>query len=299
MLNIGLKHFMKLLLAVRTPAAKFTGVHEIAYAKLSIINYSLSLMRSLTLSCQLSIIFLLFVTSCAKEVYTDEDAANSKREAQKVGMTVMIRDINSQVTDMSGFAVSTSQCGEDIKAVTSADGTANMMLVKGDAVLRVEKNGYVTVTAVVSTNATEKERNNTVVIIPVFTDEQASGSLKGTVSVKMIPSVEEPLAGAMVSIDVDMNELMRLAFPGMSNNINKYQPGALTYSSASLMQPMRTGISGEFQFEIPATVADITYTINVHETALTPYIFCSASQTIVTNGQNNPMVFFQLTPYEK
>jgi len=39
---------------VRTPAAKFADTHELAGNMLSIINYSLSLMRSLTLSCQLS-----------------------------------------------------------------------------------------------------------------------------------------------------------------------------------------------------------------------------------------------------
>ena len=166
--------------------------------------------------------------------------------------------------------------------------------------LRVEKNGYVAVTAVVTTNPTEKERNNTVVIIPVFADtQQAVGILNGTVLVKMIPSSEEPLADALVSIDVDITDLMRLAFPGLNSNISKYQPGALTYSSASLMQPVRTDVSGAFQFTIPATVADLTYTVNIHEMALTPYTFCSANQTVVTNGQNNPVVFFQLTPYEK
>ena len=244
-------------------------------------------------------VLLIFVSSCAKEIYTDEDAANSKREAQKVGLTVMIRDIDNQITDMSGFTVSSSQCGEDVKAVTSADGTANIMLVKGDAVLHVKKDGYVAVTAVVTTNATEKERNNTVVIIPVFADEQASGYLNGTASVKTTPSAEEPLSGALVSIDVNMNELMRLAFPGLNGNIEKYQPGALTYSSTNIMQPVRTGISGEFRFAIPATAAEVTYTINVHETELTPHIFCSANQTVVTNGQNSPAVSFQLIPYEK
>jgi hypothetical protein len=244
-------------------------------------------------------VLLIFASSCAKEVYTTEDATNSKREAQKVGLTVMIRDTNSQVTDMSGFAVTTSQCGEDIKGVTSADGTANLMLVKGDAVLQVKKDGYVAVTAMVTTNATETERNNTVVIIPVFSDDLASGTLDGTVSVKLLPSAEEPLADALVSIDVDMDDLMRLAFPGMSGNIDKYRPGALTYSSVNLMQPVRTDASGAFRFAIPATVTDLTYTVNVHETALTQHTYCSANQTVVTNGQNSPAVFFQLTPYEK
>jgi hypothetical protein len=244
-------------------------------------------------------VLLIFASSCAKEVYTNEDAVNSKREAQKVGLTVMIRDINSQTTDISGFTVTTSQCGEDIKGVTSADGIASLMLVKGDAALQVKKDGYVTVTAVVTTSATGKERNNTVVIIPVFADEQASGTLDGTVSVKMVPSAEEPLADALVSIEVDTDDLMRLAFPGMNANIDKYRPGALAYSSASLMLPVRTSASGAFRFAIPATVSDLTYTVNVHETALTQHTYCSANQTVVTNGLNSPMIFFQLTPYEK
>ncbi|MDR1171314.1 MAG: hypothetical protein LBL24_02550 [Bacteroidales bacterium] len=240
-------------------------------------------------------VLLIFASSCAKEVYTSEDAVNSKREAQKTGLTVMIRDINSQTTDMSGFSVTASQCGEDIKSVTSADGIASLMLVKGDAVLQVEKEHYVAVTAVVTTGATVTERNNTVVIIPVFADEQTSGTLDGTVSVKMTPSDEEPLADALVSIDVDMNDLMRLAFPGMSGNIDKYRPGALAYSSAGLMQPVRTSVSGAFRFAIPATVADLTYTVNVHETALTQHV----NRTVVTNGRNSPVIFFHLTPYEK
>ena len=243
------------------------------------------------------LILLIFVSSCAKEIYTNEDATNSKREAQKVGLTVMIRDINGQVADMSGFIISTTQCGEDITGVTTADGTADLMIVKGDAVLQVKKEGYVNVIAVVSTNPTEKDRNNTVVIIPVFSDtQQASGLLNGTV---IVSSSEEPVTDALVSINVDFSELMRLAFPGFSSNIDKYQPGALSYTSAYVMQPSRTTDSGAFHFAIPAIVDDVTYTINVHETELAPNSFCSAKQTVVTNGRNNPVVVFQLTPYEK
>ena len=245
------------------------------------------------------IIAMLFVSSCAKEVYTNEDAASSKRESQKVGLTVMIRDINNQETDLSGFTVSSSQCGEEIKGVTSADGIVNLMVVKGDIVLRVNKEGYVSVTAVATTNATEKERNNTVVIIPVFADVQVSGNLYGTVFVKSGISAEEPLVGALVSIDLDMNELIRLAFPGPGGNINNYLPGTWSYSSANLMQPVRTSVSGEFSLAIPATVADLTYTVNVHETTWIQNTFCSANMTVVTNGKNCPAVFFQLTPYEK
>jgi len=245
------------------------------------------------------LVLLLFATSCAKEIYTHEDAVNSKREAQKVGLTVMIRDISQQVTNLSNFMVTTSQCGEDITGVTSADGIAHLMVVKGDAVLHVKKEGYVAVTAVITTNATEKERNNTVVIIPMFTDTQESGTLNGVVSVKMDSSTEEPLADALVSINMDLNELIRLAFPGLGGNIDKYLPGAVTYSSINLMQPVRTNVSGAFRFAIPSTVADLAYSINVHETVWTQNTYCSANQTVMTNGQNSPVLFFQLTPYEK
>ena len=246
------------------------------------------------------LLLLIFSASCAKEIYTNEDATNSKREAQKVGVTVMLRDINHPETDMSGFEITTSQCGEDMKAATSADGLADLMLVKGDAVLRIRKEGYVTATAVITTNATEKERNNTAVVIPVFADTQTSGAIYGNVLVRMSPSVEEPLANALVSIEVDINELMRLAFPGMSGNIDKYRPGILAYSAdANLMQPVRTSVSGAFQLTIPVTATDLTYTVRVHETPLAQNSFCSAEQIVMTNGQRHQEVIIQLTPYEK
>jgi hypothetical protein len=200
---------------------------------------------------------------------------------------------------LSGFTITSSQCGEDIRAVTSAGGIANLMVFKGDAVLQVNKAGYASVTAVVTTHATEKERNNTVVIIPVFTDTQTSGSLHGMVSVKSNTTNDEPLTDALVSIDMDMNELIQLAFPGLGGNIDKYLPGTWSYSSAKLMQPVRTNLSGEFNFIIPTTVSDIRYTVNVHETVWSQNTFCSANLSVVTNGQNCPVVFFQLTPYEK
>jgi hypothetical protein len=237
---------------------------------------------------------LLFTSSCAKEIYTDEDAANAKREAQKVALTVMICDVGNRVTDLSGFTVSSPQYDGLIQEVTSVDGIAGLMVVKGDVVLHVKKEGYVPATAVITTCETDKDRNNTVVIIPVF---QASGALRGIVSVKTSTS-EEPLIGALVSIDVDMNELMHLPFPGLGD-AGKYLPGALTYSSVNLMQPVRTDDSGAFQFTIPSTVADLTYTVKVHETALTTNTFCSAKQTVVTNGQNAPVLYFKLSPYEK
>ena len=244
-------------------------------------------------------VLLIFVSSCAKEIYTNEDAVNAKRESQKTGLTVMIRDVGSQLTDLSGFTVSVLQFGETIEGTTSVDGIASLMVVKGDVILHVRKTGYVSVTAVATTNAIEKERNNTVVIIPVFADAQVSGTLSGMVSVKMDSSVEEPLVGAMVSIDMDMDGLMRLAFPSVGGNIDRYRPGLLKYSSANLMQPVRTNVSGAFTLAIPVTVADLAYTVNIHETTLTQNTFCSANRTVVTNGQNNPVVLFQLTPYEK
>jgi len=244
-------------------------------------------------------VLLIFISSCAKEIYTDEDAANAKREAQKVGLTVMIRDVGNPSADLSGFMVVTSQCGEEIEEFTSADGIANLKMIQGDAVLQVRKTGYFATTAVVTTRSSEKERTNTVVVIPVISDTPGTGTLNGTVSVKTLPSAEEPLAGAMVSINMDMNELMRLAFQNLSGDADRYSPGILTYTSANLMQPVRTNISGEFQLTIPATVADLVYTVNVHETAWTQHTFCSAIQNVVTNGKNSPEVFFHLTPYEK
>jgi len=245
------------------------------------------------------IVLLIFTSSCAKEIYTDEDAANAKREAQKAGLTVMIRDIGNQSADLSGFTIATSQCGEEIEGFTSADGIANLKVIQGDAALHVRKTGYIAATAVVTTRTSEKERTNTVVIIPVISDTQGYGTLSGTVSVKTLTSAEEPLADAFVSINMDMSELMRLAFQGLSGDIDRYSPAMLSYSSANLMQPVRTNHSGEFQLTIPATVADLAYTVSVHETAWTQQTFCSANQTVVTNGKNSPMLFFHLTPYEK
>jgi len=92
---------------------------------------------------------------------------------------------------------------------------------------------------------------------------------------------------------------MRLAFPGISGNIGNYRPGVLTYSSANLLQPVRTSDSGAFTLVIPITFADLAYTVNVHETALPQNTFCSANRTVITNGQNSPVVLFQLTPYKK
>ena len=238
---------------------------------------------------------LIFSVSCAKEIYTNEDATNSKHEAQKVGLTVMVRDINHPTVDMSGFKVSASQCGQDTESVTSADGLANLMLIKGDAVLRITKTGHVSVTAVITTSATEKERNNTAVIIPVFADKQITGTIKGNVSVKTSSTAEEPLVDALVSIDVDVNQLIRLAFPGMSGNSDRYLPGILAWSTENMMQPVRTSVSGAFQFTIPATVADLPYTVHVHETSSTSH----TSHTVMTNGQNNHLVNIQLTPREE
>jgi len=246
-----------------------------------------------------TLILLLFTSSCAKEIYTDEDAANAKREAQKVGLTVMIRDVGNPSADLSGFTVAVSQYGGDAEELTSADGITNLKVIQGDVVLHVSKTGYIAATAVATTRTGEKERTNTVVIIPVISDTQGFGTLSGTVSVKTLLSAEEPLAGALVSINMDMNELIRLAFQGLNGDLNRFAPAMLSYSSANLMQPVRTNVSGEFQLTIPATAADLAYTVNVHETAWTQHTFCSAIQTVVTNGKNSPMLYFHLTPYEK
>ena len=232
-------------------------------------------------------VLLIIVSSCAKEIYTDKDATNAKREAQKTGLTVMIRDIGSQIEDLSGFKISTTQCGEIIEGFTQYDGVANMMVVKGDVLLDVRKEGYVPVTAIVTTNTDEKERSNTVVIIPVF---QQSGSINGKVLIKTPTSAEEPLADVFVGIDLNMSDMIYLALPGFLNNMEKYSPASLTYLSANIMQPVRTNASGEFQLKIPATVANIAYIVNVHETELT----YPATQTVVTNGKQTKVVNIEI-----
>ena len=242
---------------------------------------------------------LIITSSCAKEIYTDADAANAKREAQKVGLTVMLRDIGGQSKNMSGFAITSSQFGELNETITSVDGFANLMIYKGDVVVNVKKDGYVTATAVVTTNETENERNNTVVIIPVFSELQQSGNINGKLSVKMPSSVEMPLADAVVSIDIDFDELMSLALPVAGENTDKYRPGALIYSSGDIAQQVRTNASGEFQFIIPATVAEIPYVINIHETVVSQNYLCAAKQTVFSNGQNSQLFELQLTTYEK
>jgi hypothetical protein len=236
-------------------------------------------------------LLLLFVTACAKEIYTNEDATNSMRESQKTGLTVLLRDISNQTADMSGFKISTTQCGELIEGVTNADGIADMLIVKGDAALQITKNGYVSTTAIVTGNADGKERNNTVVIIPVFSESNQSGDISGTVSLKTSP-VQPPLVNASMSIEIDIDELMRLANGG---NTDKYCPGALSYSLPNMMQPIRTDASGAFLFKIPFTGADITYIINVHETALTQNTFLR----IDAGGQDSQPLHIQLTPYGK
>jgi hypothetical protein len=241
---------------------------------------------------------LCIASSCAKEVYTDADAAAAKREAQKAGLTVMVRDVGDPSADVGGFAVSSSQCGETASAVTSADGLADMMVVKGDIVLVIKKEGYVTTTAVVTTNLTGMERNNTVVIVPVFPDTQTSGMINGAVSVEYASSSGIPLANALVSMEADMGELVKSLLPGI-DGLDKYTPAALFYSSIKLMQSVYTDVSGAFNFTVPATVPSLTYTVNVHETELTHNMYCSANRTVVTNGRNDQTVDFYLTPYEK
>lgn len=242
---------------------------------------------------------ILLAPSCAKEIYTDKDAARARHEAQKTGLTVMIRDIGTENTDLSGFQISTTQCGETITATTTAEGVADLMITQGDLVLNIVKRGYAAATAIVTTRPdTESSRTNTVVIIPVFAGDDIPGDISGTVSVQT-ESTEEPLSDALVSINIDMDELLQTAFPGLTGSIDRYRPAALAYATAGLMQPVRTTTTGAFRIAIPATAASLTYTINVHETAWTHGTFCSASQTVSSNGRNHPEVSLQLTPYEK
>ena len=226
---------------------------------------------------------LIFASSCAKEIYTDAEAAAAKREAQKTGLTVMIRSIGSQTADLSGFTVSTEQFGEVTEAVTSADGVAGLMVFRGDVPVNVRKEGFVPATAIVTANAAGSERSGTVAVIPVF---QQSGVLSGKVYVKAPDSSEKPVADATVSINTDIKELMYLALPRFGNSVENYCPGVLTYSLPNLMQSVRTGASGEFQIIIPATFADIAYTVSVHETEST----YPATVTVVTGGQDGRTV---------
>ena len=239
-------------------------------------------------------LFLIFASSCAKEIYTNEDAERSKLASQKTGLTVIIRDIGSYSADLSGFTVSSPRYGETVEAVTSAEGIASLMIVKGDAVIHVTKEGYVPAMAIVTANSVEKELGNTVTVVPVFARVQESGILRGTVSVKRSASTE-PLTGAVLSIGMDMNELMRRAFPGTGDSMERYRPGALTYLSENIMQPVCTDDAGAFQFTIPATAANLVYTVNVHETELTQNTLCN----VITNGQDNMAVLLKLTPYER
>ncbi|MDR2039198.1 MAG: hypothetical protein LBQ60_14850 [Bacteroidales bacterium] len=238
-----------------------------------------------------SLLFILFfAVSCAKEIYTDEDAASAKREAQKVGLTVMVRDINQPLADMSGFTISSSQCGTNINSITSTDGMADLMMIKGEAILLIEKDGYPSTIAIVSINPQGTERTNSVVVIPVFPDTHTSESVEGKVTL-----TSTPVANALVSIDVDMDELIDIAFSGLSGELKKFRPQAIAYSSHELMQPVRTDNQGVFHFKIPVTPAELTYTLRVQETMIEQDSY-TGEKVIKTNGQNNRVVDIEITP---
>ncbi len=241
-------------------------------------------------------VIALMTMSCAKEIYTDADATKAQREAQKTGLTVMVRDINDFGADLSGFVVVGSQCGEEINGTTSAEGLVDLKVIRGDVILSVKKDGYVTATIVVTTNVSGTERNNTVVAVPVFVDAPASGTINGTVSAEITPLTEEPVSDALVRIDPDADELMHSVFSGLAGGLDQFKPAALYYTSTNVMQPVRTGTSGEFRLFVPATGSDVTYTINVQKT--NSHVRYSAAGKVVTNGRDNRTISFQLTSYE-
>jgi hypothetical protein len=241
-------------------------------------------------------LLVLFCTSCAKEIYTDAEAAAAKREAQKVGLTLMIRDIGNSSADLSGFFVSSLQCGEEITGTSSVSGIVDLKMIKGDAVLTIKKDGFVTATAVVTAGFpdTGADRTNTVVIIPVFSEAHVVGHIKGFVHVKNSATDIPPLENALVSVELGVDELISLAFPGLNSETGRYKPFALSYS-ANILQPVRTDADGRFELVVPATETDLKYILKVHETDA----YCSAERTVTTNGSNLSPVSFQLTPYGK
>ncbi len=239
------------------------------------------------------ITLLIFTVSCAKEIYSDAEARAAKLDAQKVGLTVMVRDMNNPLADMDGFTISSTQCDDKLSITTSGNGVANMMMVRGEAILLIEKEGYPATIAVVSLETQSTERTNSVVVVPVFANTQVAEAISGTVS-----NSSSLVPNALVSIDVDMDELINSAFSGLSSELRKYRPSAIAYDSESLMQPIRTNSHGAFQFRIPTTPTELTYTVNVRETTIEQDYY-TGQETVITNGKNSRSIDIHLTPYGK
>jgi hypothetical protein len=223
--------------------------------------------------CILPVILLV---SCAKEIYTDAEAAAAKREAQKIGLTVLLRNITDPVADLSGFTVGGVQSGHEASAVTLSDGIAQLQLVRGEAILQVEKEGYPSTLAVVAVRPTDMAPFNLVIVIPVFS--QMTESIEGKVY-----AGTSPVSDALVSINVDMDEWMDVAFSGFSGELKQFRPQAISYSSRRLMQPVMTDEQGSFRFTIPTTPVELTYTIQVHETWVEGQ-YRTGTSTVRTNG---------------
>ncbi|MDR0713516.1 MAG: hypothetical protein LBF89_04555 [Bacteroidales bacterium] len=215
--------------------------------------------------------------SCAKEIYTDADAAAAKNEAQKAGLTVLLKDITDPTADMSGFTVGSIPYGNGASAVTLSDGIACLRVTRGDVILQVEKEGYPSTTAVVSVQPKETTPFNKVVVIPVFS--QMTESIKGKVYTGI-----SPVTDVLVSIDIDMDEWMDAAFSGFSGELKQFRPQAVSYASRKLMQPVTTDEQGSFRFTIPATPVELTYTLQAHET-LVEGQYLTGTSIVKTNGR--------------
>jgi hypothetical protein len=225
------------------------------------------------LVCILPVILLI---SCAKEIYTDVEAAAAKREAQKIGLTVLLRNITDPTADLSGFTVGSVQYGDEAGAVTLSDGIAQLQLIRGEAILRVEKEGYPSTLAIVSVRPMETAPLNLVAVIPVFS--QMTESIEGKVY-----AGASPVSDALVSINVNMDEWMDVAFSGFSEELKQFRPQAISYSSHGLMQPIVTDEQGSFRFTIPTTSVELTYTLQVHET-LVEGQYLTGACTVRANG---------------
>ncbi len=237
----------------------------------------------------LCLLLLVLSVSCSKEVYTDQDALNAMRESQKTDVTIMMQDINAAASvDMSHFVIKHSQ-GKDIYETTS-EGWVNLRLHQGDVILKVEKDGYPVVTAIITVGAT-----NTVVMIPIFPDEQpSSGSISGMVTMSLL---NDPVRDATVSVDMDVDEFLDSIFSGPSGGFAKYRPTAISYASKNLFQIARTDNAGNFQFSIPITPKELTYNLLVHEIEV-GQDFYKGIGSMKTNGQNSHFIHIQLSPCE-
>lgn len=183
-----------------------------------------------------------------------------QRVGAKTTVSIQVKDVTGNTTDLSGFSVTVNQDGKATTNSTDANGLVVFPnLVTGSSSIVVAKTGFARASGIMNvSDRYNRITNQQAVLVPVFPTTSAKAKIRGTLKAQLDLTTEALEVVQDGTVSLNFNNVMDiLANPNSTLDPSVGLVGVVF--DGGFMQTVKTGADGKYEFTVPQTINPIDY----------------------------------------